>query len=150
MFTSYFSYDESTYVLIGFFIIVFVDVKVELRTIECCSSSFTFSIGYSLNNVDFSMLLEIALLTYHFGVRCSLTAGRLFNSSKGTLVRFLSLKSICPMFFVTLGLLNFISTSNFETASREITGVGKFQILNLFFHVNGFFNITLNIISSWI
>ena len=52
-----FSCKLSTYDLVGFSIIVFGDVKVEVRIIESCSPSFTFSSGSSLKNDD-SFTLE--------------------------------------------------------------------------------------------
>ena len=40
----------STYNLVGNSIIVFGNVKVDLRTVESCSSNLTFSSGFNLKN----------------------------------------------------------------------------------------------------
>ena len=44
----------STYDLVGYSIIAFGNVKVELSTIECCSSDLNFSSGSKLNSDDSS------------------------------------------------------------------------------------------------
>ena len=52
-----------TYFLVGSFKIVFGKVKVELRAIKPCSSSFSLSSGFHLNKDDSATPLDIALLT---------------------------------------------------------------------------------------
>ena len=110
---------EAIKALLGSALIVFGEVKVELTTIETCSSSFKSSSAYNLNNDISSTFLEVASSTTYFVISCSATTGYEVTLTNLTLEQFLLWKLTWPVSLTILGPLVNPSTWGFETQSVE-------------------------------